>query len=113
MKRILLSSCLLALLAACSTVSLTPESETGAESPAGASAGIAEQPLKVPALESMRDTPPRPLAGKYKQASWASMQGWSSDDLDHVWKAFVNNCKGLMRPVSGSLAQQARATPRA
>ncbi|HWK69244.1 MAG TPA: murein transglycosylase A [Burkholderiaceae bacterium] len=113
MKRILLSSCLLALLAACSTVSLTPETGTGAESPAGPSVGIAEQPLRVPALESMRDTPARALAGKYRQASWASMPGWANDDLEHVWKAFINNCKGLMRPVSGSLAQQARATPRA
>lgn len=33
--------------------------------------------------------------------------------MQHVWKAFINNCKGLMRPVSGSLAIQARATPRA
>src|SRR3546814_6463598 len=61
----------------------------------------------------MRDTPARALAGKFKQASWASLPGWADDDLEHVWKAFVNNCKGLMRPVSGSLAQQARATPRA
>ncbi|OYV51139.1 MAG: hypothetical protein B7X10_00910, partial [Burkholderiales bacterium 21-58-4] len=38
---------------------------------------------------------------------------WQDDDLSHVWKAFVNNCKGLMRPVSGSVAMPARATPRA
>src|SRR5690606_28191731 len=28
------------------------------------------------------------------------------------WKAFINNCKGLMRPVSGSLTLPARAAPR-
>lgn len=113
MKRILLSSCLLALLAACSTVPLAPAPGTGAEAPSGQAVNIAEQPLRVPALESMRDTPARPLAGKFRQVSWASLPGWADDDLAHVWKAFVNNCKGLMRPVSGSLAMQARATPRA
>lgn len=108
MKRILLSSLLLALLAACSTVPPTATPEAGAPPE-----NIAEQPLRVPPLESLRDTTPRALAGKFQQASWASLPGWQADDLNHVWKAFINNCKGLMRPVSGSLAMQARATPRA
>jgi len=112
MKRILFSSGLLAILAACSTVP-TDTGVPGAGEPGAAAPNIAEQPLTVPALESMRDTPPRGLSGKFQQASWNALPGWRGDDLDHVWKAFINNCKGLMRPVSGSLAMQARATPRA
>ncbi len=105
MKRILLSSLLLSLLAACGTVPPSPETETTAP------VNIAEQPLRVPPLDSLRDTTPRALAGKFQKASWTALPGWRSDDLNHVWKAFINNCKGLMRPVSGSLAMQARATP--
>ncbi|RTZ45706.1 hypothetical protein EKL30_06755 [Candidimonas sp. SYP-B2681] len=105
MKRILLSSLLLSLLAACGTVPPSPETETTAP------VNIAEQPLLVPPLESLRDTTPRALAGKFQKSSWTALPGWRSDDLNHVWKAFINNCKGLMRPVSGSLAMQARATP--
>ena len=110
MKKLLLSSALLALLAACSTV--PPESEVAPASSAGQAGNLAEQPLRVPDLGSMRDTKPRALAGKFQQANWSALPGWQSDDLHLVWKAFVNNCKGLMRPVSGSLALPARATPR-
>lgn len=99
---------LLALLAACSTVPTSSPPE-GAPAPSN----IAEQPLRVPDLASMRDTAPRTLAGKFQQASWSALPGWNNDGLDHVWKAFIINCKGLMRPVSGSLSMQARATPRA
>lgn len=111
MKKILFSAALPVLLAACSSVPLSPD-EAAAGGPGGAPANIAEQPLRVPALGALPDTAPRALAGKFLQASWASLPGWQNDGLDHVWKAFLNNCKGLMRPVSGSLAQQARATPR-
>ncbi len=106
MKRILASSSLLALLAACST--LPPDQAPEAQPDA-----VIEQPLRVPALRDMRDTPPRPLAAKFQAVSWAGLPGWRDDDMQHVWKAFINNCKGLMRPVSGSLAIQARATPQA
>jgi membrane-bound lytic murein transglycosylase A len=106
MKRLLASSSLLALLAACST--LPPD-----EVPEAQPQAIIEQPLRVPALQSIRDTTPRPLAAKFQLVSWAGLPGWQDDDMQHVWKAFINNCKGLMRPVSGSLAIQARATPRA
>jgi len=112
MKRILCSSLLLALLAACSSV--PPESAAPAAPQAsGAAANIALQPLVVPAPDTFRDTRARPLAGKFRKASWADLPGWNTDTLDHAWKAFINNCKGLMRPVSGSLGAPARATPRA
>ncbi len=111
MKKLLLSASLLALLASCSTVPL--EETTGGTPAETAATDVAARPLVVPSLQSMRDTPPRALAGRFAQASWSSLPGWQEDDLAHVWKGFLNNCKGLMRPVSGSLAMQARATPRA
>lgn len=107
MRKILFSAAVLGLLSACSTVPVTPEGQAPGEMP-----DIAAQPLVVPALESLPETPPRALAGKFQQVSWSALPGWQNDSLDHVWKAFINNCKGLMRPVSGSLVQQARATPR-
>jgi len=109
MKKILLSSMLLALLAACTTV----PTEGTSDEVAAPSQNIAEQPLNVPPLTTMRDTAPRSLAGKFQQVAWTALPGWQNDDLNHVWKGFINNCKGLMRPISGSLAMQARATPRA
>ncbi|MYN14040.1 hypothetical protein GSY71_12915 [Pusillimonas sp. TS35] len=111
MKKLLLSCGLLALLAACGTV---PPEQPGVGAPGQPEAppDIAAQPLVVPSLASMRDTPPRALAGRFQLASWASLPSWREDGLEHVWKAFINNCKGLMRPISGSLAAQARATPR-
>jgi membrane-bound lytic murein transglycosylase A len=112
MKKLLFSSALLAVLAACGTVPPAPET-TKAPPAAAPAEGLAEQPLRVPDLASMHDTRPRTLAGKFQQASWASLPGWQSDDLHLAWKAFVNDCKGLMRPVSGSLSMPARATPRA
>lgn len=108
MKKILLSSGLLALLAACSTVPTSSPPDVAAPAQ-----NIAEQPLSVPPLSSMRDTAPRALAGKFQQVAWTALPGWQNDSLNQVWKGFINNCKGLMRPVSGSLAMQARATPRA
>ncbi len=110
MKRILLSSFLLTLLAACSTA---PERNQAPALGSTAAPSISEQPLRVPPLGAMPVTAPRALAGKFQLTSWAALPGWQDDDLSHVWKAFVNNCKGLMRPVSGSVAMPARATPRA
>ena len=104
-----LSVVLLALLGACST--MPPEADhVDAEAPAE---DIALQPLSVPALASLPETPPRALDGKFVPVGWGALPGWQADSLDQVWKAFINNCKGLMRPVSGSLAMPARATPRA
>lgn len=106
----LLSIALLALLAACSTV--PPEAEQAA-APAQAAEDIALRPLSVPPLAALPETPPRTLEGKFVPVSWGVLPDWQADDLGQVWKAFINNCKGLMRPVSGSLAMPARAAPRA
>jgi membrane-bound lytic murein transglycosylase A len=96
MKNVFLPLVLLAVLAGCSTVSLEPEQPGVPTAPAD---DIATRPLQVP--------------GKFVPVTWAALPGWGNDTLDDVWKGFINNCKGLMRPVSGSLAMQARATPRA
>ncbi|MBP6019096.1 MAG: murein transglycosylase A [Burkholderiaceae bacterium] len=110
MKKILISVSLLGLLTACSTV--PPESSTVAGA-TPETVSVAEQPLRVPALSNMRDTPARALAGKFQAVQWGALPGWQKDDLQLVWKGFINNCKGLMRPVGGSLTMPARATPRA
>jgi membrane-bound lytic murein transglycosylase A len=110
MKKILFSSLMLALLAACSSVPPTSKTSSG---PGAATADVARQPLQVPGLGALPETPARALAGSFQKVSWAALPGWQQDDLDHVWKAFINDCKGLMRPVSGSLAMPARAAPRA
>lgn len=109
MKKHLWFVAVLAVLSACSTVPL--------EEPAsGGGPGVAvpgEQPLAVPPLSALPETPARPLQGRYTPVSWDSVPGWAGDDLRHVWKALLNDCRGLMRPVSGSLALPARAAPRA
>ncbi|MGB3275508.1 MAG: hypothetical protein WBA82_04900, partial [Castellaniella sp.] len=99
----------LALLSACSSVPLE-EPIPGRES---GSAVSVEQPLTVPPLSALPETPARPLQGRYTAVSWDSVPGWVNDDLTHVWKGLLNDCRGLMRPVSGSLAMPARAAPRA
>ncbi|TFL14974.1 hypothetical protein CSC67_06465 [Pusillimonas caeni] len=106
----LLSLSLLAFLAACSTVTPDVEQAGAPEQPAQ---DIALQPLSVPPLAALPETPPRALEGKFVPVGWGALPGWQADDLSLVWKAFINNCKGLMRPVSGSLALPARAAPRA
>lgn len=110
MKKLLLSASLLGLLAACSSV------PTDQALPAGTpvdTAVLIEQALRVPDLSSLPDTAPRKLVGKFQAVGWAALPGWENDDLHLVWKGFINNCKGLMRPVGGSLTAPARATPRA
>ncbi|MFA7437275.1 murein transglycosylase A [Castellaniella sp.] len=99
---------LLAFLAACSTAPLQDEDGL-AVSPED----ITEVTLfDVPPLSALPDTAPRPLKGSYRAVPWADLPGWSADGLDQVWKAFINNCRGLMRPTSGALALPARAAPR-
>lgn len=110
MKRLLSPLLLLpVLLAACSTV---PPQAVAPETPrAPTAANLALRPLVVPPPGAFHDTRARALAGRFRKAPWAELPGWNTDDLDHAWKAFINNCKGLMRPVSGSLNVPARATP--
>ncbi|MBC7204842.1 MAG: MltA domain-containing protein, partial [Pusillimonas sp.] len=97
-------------LAACTTTE--PEQAVPAPS-AEPAEDISVRPLQIPEINSLPETPTRPLTGKFQAVQWGALPGWQDDNLDQVWKAFVNNCKGLMRPVSGSLALPARASPRA
>lgn len=112
MIRILALPVLLAVLAGCSTVA-PPDAGTGAPGAPAQVDDITRLPLRVPDLSALPETPPRALAGKFVPVTFAALPGWNDDALDRVWKGLVNNCKGLMRPVSGSLALPARATPRA
>lgn len=101
------------LLAACSTPISDGTTASGAPAKQAAHTDIAEQPLRVPELAQLPDTAPRTLNSKFQLVQWGALPGWSSDQLDQVWKGLINNCKGLMRPISGSLAMPARANPRA
>ncbi len=107
MKKLLWSAALLAVLSACSTVPLEEPGQGPSE------AAQAEHPLVVPPLSSLPESPVRPLQGHYSPVAWHQLPGWQGDDLAHVWKGLLNDCRGLMRPVSGSLATPARAAPRA
>lgn len=110
-RRYLGSGALIVLLAACSTPS--GHSPAPIAAPDAASApDIALSPLQVPNLDQLPETPVRPLVSKFQAVQWGALPGWNNDQLDQVWKGFINNCKGLMRPVSGSLAMPARAAPR-
>lgn len=97
------------MLAACSSISLDTVPEPR---PDEVAVDIASQPLMVPALDALPDTAPRALAGKFVPVTYGALPGWANDDMQSVWKAFINNCKGLMRPVAGGLTMPARATPR-
>ena len=96
---------LAALLASCASVDV---GEPGAPLPAD---DITQQPLTVPALDALRDSAERPLAGRFVPVGWGALPSWNDDDLSRLWPVFINNCKGLMRPTGGSQVQQARATP--
>lgn len=100
-------------VSACSTVGPEQSSSLPSQPAVKPDADIALKPLQVPALSALPETPARSLNGKYVAVDWSVLPGWQADKLDHVWKAFINNCKGLMRPLSGSLAMPARANPRA
>lgn len=101
------------LLSACSTTTSDSTRPVGLGGVHAPKTDIATQPLQVPDLAQLPETPVRPLVGKYQAVQWGALPGWANDDLQHVWKGFINNCKGLMRPVSGSLVMPARAAPRA
>lgn len=68
-------------------------------------------PLQVPALSSFAQTAPRALQGQYRPVQWDQLPGWQDDNAENLWITLVNNCRGLMRPISGSLTIPARATP--
>ncbi|NOL49294.1 murein transglycosylase A [Pelistega europaea] len=103
MKRILATLAMTTILAACSSTSTYT---------AGESASFdMHAPLQMPDPSVLRDTPPRALKGKYVASDWSKLPGWNEDDGEYIWLGLVNNCKGLMRPVSGSLSIPARSTP--
>jgi len=107
MKKILLSSFLLSLVA-CSSPPSVPDDSGDKQTP---STIDVTAPLQVPALDQLQDTQERPLKGKYIPVTYAALPGWNEEDMALAWKAFVNNCKGLMRPISGGLVLPARAAP--
>ncbi|MFA5520503.1 MAG: murein transglycosylase A [Castellaniella sp.] len=101
---------LCSLAAACTSVpSLTPQAPPGDE----AGVSPAARPLQVPPLTQLADGPARALQGRFTRSDWSGLPGWNADDLAGVWGALVNDCKGLMRPISGQLNLPARANPRA
>lgn len=72
-----------------------------------------DAPLTVPPLLSFKQTPARNLSGQYTKMSWSDLPGWEQEQANNLWLALVNNCRGLMRPIAGSLTIPARATPQA
>lgn len=113
MKVVYLLSVLAITLSACSSVGPGPGASASLPDTAAQPATeLALQPLHVPPLSALPETAARNLNGKFVAVDWSVLPGWQNDQLDHVWKAFINNCKGLMRPVSGSLVMPARANPR-
>lgn len=94
-----------ALLAACAS-----SEYDSAQEPAVDSVSLTD-PLQVPALSSFKATPARALQANYVASSWSNLPGWEADDGEYLWLGLVNNCRGLMRPISGSLTIPARATP--
>ena len=77
---------LLALLAACSTV--PPDADDA--SPDKPAQDIALQPLSVPPLAALPETPARTLEGKFVPVGWSVLPGWQADDMSQVWKAFID-----------------------
>ena len=103
--RLLSAAALAAILAACAS----SEYETTGE-PAVETVSLTD-PLKVPSLSTFKSTPVRPLQANYVASSWSNLPGWETENGEYLWLGLVNNCRGLMRPISGSLTIPARATP--
>jgi len=97
-------------MAACTSLPPEPDSQAPESPPETVSPDDA--PLRIPPLSHLRETPVRALAGRFAPANWNTLPGWPSADLETVWQALLNNCKGLMRPLSGSQSLPARAPPR-
>lgn len=109
MKKLSLS--IIAGLVGLALLSCSTSSDYSAEVEPAASAFDMHAPLQVPPLSSFAQTAPRALKGQYRPAQWHELPGWSEDNGEHLWITLINNCRGLMRPVSGSLTIPARATP--
>lgn len=97
------------VLVACSSVKTIQPTEK----PLDDVADITTKPLVVPSLQQITDTNPRTLDSKFVAVTYQALPGWGNESMQGVWKAFINNCKGLMRPISGGLSMPARATPKA
>lgn len=111
MKKIL-SIFMLSSLAACSSFD-SVYTGRGSSTVAADDGFDMQAPLKMPAYSVFKETAPRKLNGIYQAANWGNLPGWSADDGEYIWLGLVNNCRGLMRPISGSLTIPARATPQA
>lgn len=84
---------------------------TGVGSDSRHQSGDIDGSLQIPS--TLKETPPRALKGKFVPVSWSSLPGWEADKGDGIWLGLVNNCRGLMRPISGALTLPARANPQA
>lgn len=104
-----LVTCTLLVLAGCSTTTVEQDDSHATQQYINA---FLDEPLTVPPLASLPHAPKRQLKSHYTKTSWQYVPGWASDTLDNVWLALENNCKGLMRPVSGSLTAPTFADPR-
>lgn len=93
-----------------SLLSCTTSSDRAADDKAEAEFDM-HAPLQVPSLSSFSQTAPRTLKSQFRPTQWDSLPGWQDDNAENLWITLINNCRGLMRPVSGSLTIPARATP--
>lgn len=107
MKKFVLTVIASLTLAACSSMDTRYSGEQTSESV------DLYAPLQIPDMSAFRETAPRALKARYQAANWGDLPGWESEDGENLWLGLVNDCRGLMRPVSGSLSIPARATPQA
>src|SRR5699024_9425160 len=112
-KRWSLVVILCVLMAACSSVDPDKDIPSRPSAAGKEVDDLIARPLQVPDMAALPDTPERRLDGGLVPVTYQALPDWASDDLSDVWQAFIHNCKGLMRPISGNLTQPARATPRA
>lgn len=97
-------------MAACSTVSV--DDGVSDQSSQQYVEAFLDEPLRVPPLSSLPQAPQRVLKSHFTRVNWGDLPGWQNEDLENIWVALENNCKGLMRPVSGSLTAPTFADPR-
>ena len=107
MKKIIKLSLLGLLLAGCSSTDVPYSTQASEE------AFDIHAPLVVPDASVFKNTKPRELKASYQLSNWSNLPGWNEDNGENIWLGLVNNCRGLMRPISGSLTIPARATPQA